>query len=181
MDGGAEGNRTPDLVIANDALSQLSYSPIRKAGSKCLAGQKSRRACRKLPTQGKDLTERAGFSRKNLRRSGNSRESALLWYNIHAYLLHPLITLLIWVMIISAVLSWLVAFNVVNPRNEFVGMIYRFSDAVTRPLLGPLQRIIPPLGGVDITPIILILLLQFFDAYVLGQLIIPALASITPI
>ncbi len=105
----------------------------------------------------------------------------MLWYNIHAYLLHPLISLLIWVMIISAVLSWLVAFNVVNPRNEFVGMIYRFSDAVTRPLLGPLQRIIPPLGGVDITPIILILLLQFFDAYVLGQLIIPALASITPI
>lgn len=105
----------------------------------------------------------------------------MLWYNIHAYLLHPLITLLIWVMIISAVLSWLVAFNVVNPRNEFVGMIMRFADAVSRPLLRPLQRVIPPLGGVDITPIILILLLQFFDAYILGQLIVPALASITPV
>jgi YggT family protein len=108
------------------------------------------------------------------------RESALLWYNIHAYLLSPLITLLIWLMIIAAVLSWLVAFNVVNPRNQFVGTIMRFSDAITRPLLRPLQRFIPPLGGIDITPIILILLLQFFDAYVLGKLIIPALASITP-
>jgi len=108
------------------------------------------------------------------------RESALLWYNIHAYLLSPLITLLIWLMIIAAVLSWLVAFNVVNPRNQFVGTVMRFADAITRPLLRPLQRIIPPLGGIDITPIILILLLQFFDAYVLGKLIIPALASITP-
>ena len=105
----------------------------------------------------------------------------MLWYSIHAYLLSPLITLLIWLMIIAAVLSWLVAFNVVNARNEFVGMITRFADAITRPLLRPLQRFIPPLGGIDITPIIRILLLQFFDAYVLGKLIIPALASITPI
>jgi YggT family protein len=117
---------------------------------------------------------------QNARRRGKFRESTLLWYNIHAYLLSPLITLLIWLMIIAAVLSWLVAFNVVNPRNQFVGTVMRFADAITRPLLRPLQRFIPPLGGIDITPIILILLLQFFDAYVLGRLVIPALASITP-
>jgi YggT family protein len=93
----------------------------------------------------------------------------VLW-NVYAFLIHPIIVLVIWTMIIGAILSWLIAFNVVNPRNPVVAMIYRFTDALTQPLLSPLRRVIPPLGGVDITPIILILLLQFIDRGVLAPL-----------
>ena len=62
--------------------------------------------------------------------------------------------LLIWAIIISAVMSWLVAFDVINLRNRFVYNVARFLEAVTRPVLAPFQKIIPPLGGVDISPII---------------------------
>lgn len=71
-----------------------------------------------------------------------------------------ILQLLILAIIISAVLSWLVAFNVINLRNQYVYGIARFLDAVTTPILRPVQRIIPPLGGVDISPIIVILVLS---------------------
>ena len=71
-----------------------------------------------------------------------------------------LLQFLIIAIIISAVLSWLVAFNVINLRNQFVYGVARFLDAVTTPILRPVQRFIPPLGGVDISPIIVILLLS---------------------
>jgi YggT family protein len=74
--------------------------------------------------------------------------------------LSGLLSLLVLALIVSAVLSWLVAFDVVNYRNRFVYNLARFLDAVTRPVLRPFQKIIPPLGGVDISPIIAILILQ---------------------
>jgi len=80
---------------------------------------------------------------------------------IFIYLISPLITLAIIVVIVQAVLSWLIAFDVVNRYNQAVGTIWSFTHAVTRPLLRPIQSVIPPLGGVDISPIILILLLSF--------------------
>jgi len=55
----------------------------------------------------------------------------------------------------SAILSWLVAFNVVNTRNDFVRSIWNFLDAVTEPALRPILRILPNLGGIDISPVIL--------------------------
>jgi YggT family protein len=76
------------------------------------------------------------------------------------FIIRSLLNLLVWAIIISAILSWLVAFDVINLRNRFVYNVSRFLDAVTRPVLRPFQRIIPPLGGVDITPIIVILLIQ---------------------
>jgi YggT family protein len=81
------------------------------------------------------------------------------------FLVQSLLQLLIWAIIISAVLSWLVAFDVINLRNRFVYSVSRFLDAVTRPVLAPIQRIIPPLGGVDISPIIVILVLQGVSMY----------------
>jgi YggT family protein len=74
-------------------------------------------------------------------------------------IINGLLQFLIWAIIISAILSWLVAFDVINLRNRFVYNVSRFLDAVTRPVLAPLQRFIPPLGGVDISPIIVILVL----------------------
>ena len=76
-------------------------------------------------------------------------------------LIRVVLGLLVWAIIISAILSWLVAFDVINLRNRFVANVAHFLDAVTRPVLRPIQRIIPPLGGVDISPIIAILLIQY--------------------
>ena len=76
-------------------------------------------------------------------------------------LVSNLISLYIWVLIISAVMSWLIAFKVVNTSNRFVYTVADFLYRVTEPALRPLRRILPNLGGIDISPIILILLLWF--------------------
>ena len=80
---------------------------------------------------------------------------SLLW------LFDTIISLYIWVLIASAVLSWLVAFNVVNTRNPVVAQIGDILYRVTEPALRPIRRFMPNLGGVDISPIILIIGLIF--------------------
>jgi YggT family protein len=67
--------------------------------------------------------------------------------------------LYVWLLIASAILSWLVAFNVVNTRNPLVAGIAEFLYRITEPLLAPIRRILPNLGGLDISPIVLILLI----------------------
>jgi len=69
------------------------------------------------------------------------------------------IELYIWCLIGSAILSWLVAFNVVNTQNRFVYMIGDFLFRITEPVLRPIRRYLPNLGGLDISPVVLILLL----------------------
>ena len=71
------------------------------------------------------------------------------------------IDLYIWVVIIGAILSWLVAFNIVNTSNRVVYMIGDFLYRITEPALRPIRRFMPNLGGVDISPVILILGLFF--------------------
>ncbi|MEM1286223.1 MAG: YggT family protein [Cohaesibacteraceae bacterium] len=68
-----------------------------------------------------------------------------------------------WIIIISAILSWLVAFNVVNPRNEVVGTIGRAVHALTEPALRPIRRFMPNLGGIDISPLVLLLGIYFLQ------------------
>jgi len=80
--------------------------------------------------------------------------------NFIFFVIRGVLNLLLIAIIVSAILSWLVAFNVINLRNQFVYGVVRALDAITRPVLRPFQRIIPPLGGVDISPIIVILLIQ---------------------
>ena len=77
------------------------------------------------------------------------------------WLINAIISLMIWFIIGSAILSWLFAFDVINHRNRFVNQLAGFLDAVTRPLLEPFRRIIPPLGGIDISPIVVLLLINF--------------------
>ena len=77
------------------------------------------------------------------------------------WLVDTVITLYVWLLIASAVLSWLIAFNVVNLRNPIVMQVADFLDRVTEPALRPIRRVLPNLGGIDISPIILILLLYF--------------------
>jgi YggT family protein len=83
-------------------------------------------------------------------------------------ILGPLIQILIialniyvWMVIASAILSWLVHFGVINTRNQFVSMIGEFLWRVTEPALRPIRRFMPNLGGIDISPIILILIIYF--------------------
>ena len=75
-----------------------------------------------------------------------------------------------YLIVASAILSWLVAFNVVNTRNNFVRSIWNFLDAVTEPVLRPIRSILPNLGGVDISPIILILLIIFIQNLIVDYL-----------
>ena len=76
-------------------------------------------------------------------------------------LVDTIINLYIWALIASAILSWLVAFNIINNNNQFVYRIIYFLHKVTDPLLRPIRQILPNLGGIDVSPIILILALVF--------------------
>ena len=71
------------------------------------------------------------------------------------------IEIYIYLLVAMAVLSWLIAFNVLNTRNRFVAVVIDFLYRITEPLLRPLRRIIPSIGGIDITPAVLILILIF--------------------
>jgi YggT family protein len=83
--------------------------------------------------------------------------------NPFLWLIDTLITLFIWLLIASAVLSWLIAFNVVNMRNQFVASIADFLYRVTEPALRPIRSILPNMGGIDISPVILIVGLLFLQ------------------
>lgn len=74
-------------------------------------------------------------------------------------LISSLIDLYMWVVIIYVVLSWLVAFDIVNTRNQFVRTIGDFLYRITEPALRPFRRILPNLGGVDLSPLALIIVL----------------------
>lgn len=72
-----------------------------------------------------------------------------------------------WLIIASAILSWLVAFNVVNTRNEVVRAIWSFLDAITEPALRPIRNVLPNLGGIDVSPIILLLVIFFIERVII--------------
>jgi YggT family protein len=67
--------------------------------------------------------------------------------------------LYIWLLIAAAILSWLVAFNVVNARNQFVAMVGDFLFRITEPVLRPIRNMLPSLGGIDVSPVVLILII----------------------
>lgn len=77
------------------------------------------------------------------------------------WLLMTVIDLYIWVLIAGAILSWLIAFNVVNTQNRFVYSVGDFLYRITEPALRPIRRYLPNLGGIDVSPLVLILLLLF--------------------
>ena len=83
------------------------------------------------------------------------------------------IDLYIWVVIAGAILSWLIAFNVVNTNNRFVYQVADMLYRVTEPALRPIRNILPNLGGIDISPVILILFLLFIRDVVLLGWILP--------
>ncbi|MBA3048540.1 MAG: YggT family protein [Alphaproteobacteria bacterium] len=77
------------------------------------------------------------------------------------WLVNTILSILTWSIILSAIISWLFAFDVINRRNRFVNQLADFLDRITAPLLEPFRRIIPSLGGIDISPIVVLLLINF--------------------
>lgn len=70
-----------------------------------------------------------------------------------------------WIVILSAIFSWLFAFNVINMRNQFVAMVGNFLYQMTEPVYRPIRRILPDLGGIDISPIIVLLGIFFLQQF----------------
>jgi YggT family protein len=76
------------------------------------------------------------------------------------------LNIFVWILIVSAVLSWLIAFNVVNTRNQVVGTISEALYRMTEPVLRPIRRRLPDMGGIDISPIIVILIVFFLQNFI---------------
>ncbi|MBC8021289.1 MAG: YggT family protein [Methyloceanibacter sp.] len=93
--------------------------------------------------------------------------------DIIAFFLVRLIWVYIWVIIISAVLSWLIAFDVVNTRNRFVLTVADTLWRLTEPALRPIRRLLPNLGGLDVSPVILILLLLTVEYFLTKYFLAP--------
>ena len=79
-----------------------------------------------------------------------------------------ILQLAVWIIIAQAILSWLVAFNVVNTSSNFVRSLLTGLDRVTTPLYRPIRKIMPDFGGIDFSPIVLILLIQVLRKLVGG-------------
>ena len=73
----------------------------------------------------------------------------------------------VWLLIAAAVLSWLIAFNVVNTRNQFVATVGEFLYRITEPALRPIRNLMPNLGGIDISPVILILIIFLIERVII--------------
>ncbi|MBI3676450.1 MAG: YggT family protein [Proteobacteria bacterium] len=86
--------------------------------------------------------------------------------NALLYIFNTIVDLYIFVVIAVVVVSWLIAFGVLNTYNANARTLVRVLDALTRPVFRPIQRILPPLGGLDLTPLIVIIALQVIRSLV---------------
>lgn len=84
-----------------------------------------------------------------------------------AFLVNTAFTFIWWVIIIGVVMSWLAAFNIINMYNPMVRQIYQFVTRVTEPLCTPIRRVMPDMGGIDFSPMIVLILMQGIQIYLL--------------
>jgi YggT family protein len=68
-----------------------------------------------------------------------------------------------WIFLIMIIMSWLISFNVINTRNQFVNSVWRVLNQITEPILKPIRRIIPPVGGLDLSPLIVFVIIFFLQ------------------
>lgn len=94
-----------------------------------------------------------------------------LLQSILIHFVSPIISLLILVMIIYMIFSWLIAFNVINLRNPAMGQIYSIVQRIVEPILNPIRRVIPPLGGLDMAFLVAILGLYWIQGYVIPSFV----------
>ena len=74
-----------------------------------------------------------------------------------------ILNLVWWVFLIMIVMSWLISFNVINTRNQFVANVWRVLNQITDPILRPIRRVIPAMGGLDLSPIIVFIIIFFLQ------------------
>ncbi|WP_291845542.1 YggT family protein [Maricaulis sp.] len=86
------------------------------------------------------------------------------------YFVDPILFLFYIVIILGIILSWLVNFNVVNTSNQLVSMIWRLTHSLTEPVLRPIRRVLPPIGGMDFSPLVLLLALMFIRGWLLPRI-----------
>ena len=82
--------------------------------------------------------------------------------------LNSILEIYIWVVIAAVIMSWLLAFNVVNYHNNIVRTVVRILDALTEPVFRVVRKILPPLGGLDLSPIVV-----FFAVWILQRFVLP--------
>ena len=73
-----------------------------------------------------------------------------------------------WVFIIMIIMSWLISFNVINTRNQFVASVWRILNQITEPILRPIRRFIPPMGGLDLSPLVVFVIIFFLKNLLLS-------------
>jgi YggT family protein len=83
-----------------------------------------------------------------------------------------LLNLVWWVIVIQAVLSWLIAFNVINTHSDFVRTVWNALQKITEPLYRPIRRVLPDFGALDLSPLVVLLIL-----YILTNIVIPNIAQ----
>ena len=94
-----------------------------------------------------------------------------LLQSILIYFVSPVLSFLVILIFVQVILSWLVSFGVVNLRNPIMRQIYYTVEALTKPIMSPIQRIIPPMGGLDFSPIVALLLIQWLNGYVVPSMV----------
>lgn len=85
--------------------------------------------------------------------------------NLAVDILRKLLDVVWWIIIIQAILSWLIAFNVINTYNDFVRQIWGALDRMTLPIYRPIRRILPDFGGLDLSPLVVLVGLSILDRY----------------
>ena len=85
-------------------------------------------------------------------------------------IVHIILTVLWWFIIAQAVMLWLIAFNVINTHNDFVNQLWTVLDRITEPLYRPFRRIMPDFGGLDLTPMLVLIIIIILDGPVLSYL-----------
>jgi YggT family protein len=84
------------------------------------------------------------------------------------YVVYEILELYLYVIIASVVVSWLVAFGVINTYNQFARTVLRALHGLTEPVFGPIRRILPPIGGLDLSPMIVILIIIFLQRWIVS-------------
>ena len=90
--------------------------------------------------------------------------------NLLLYIINTAITVYIWILIARVVLSWLISFNIINQFNQGVRAVDNFCRVLTEPLLKPIRRYMPDLGGLDVSPIVLLLGIEFVRIFLIRAL-----------
>ena len=81
-----------------------------------------------------------------------------------------ILNLIWWVFLIMIIMSWLISFNVINTRNAFVANVWRVLNQITEPILRPIRRILPAMGGLDLSPIVVFIVIFFLQRYLVAGL-----------